>query len=48
MRTSTLEAGELAVILPHCLKAESGYSLEVPTGSSAVGMDGKDVGMRRA
>ena len=39
MRASTVEAGELAVILLHCLKAEFGYSLEAPTGSSAAGTD---------
>ena len=48
MRTSTVEAGEPAVILLHCVKAEFGYSLEVQTGSSAAGTDGKVVGMRRA
>ena len=48
MRTSTFEVGEPAVILLHCLKAESEYSLEVPTGSSAAGTDGKVVGMKRA
>ena len=48
MTASTVEAGEPAVILLHCLKAEFGYSLEAPTGSSAAGTDGKVVGMRRA
>jgi len=48
MRTSTFEVREPAVILLHYLKAESGYSLEVPTGSSAAGTDGKVVRMRRA